>query len=411
MAKIGYRIKTQSKRPSSIYVYVRPKGSKSLERRTGLSIHNSDWSNTKQRAKKRDGFSTNLNTTLNELTVFLEAQINKDVTSGKQFDILWLKKNVDEFFNKPVADNSSYIVDFLTDSIDEINSTNKKNLQPNTIKNYVGFRNLLNEFEVSLNQKIKFENLDKKLFDQFFNWLYKIKKFKPTQIPRVISRLKSLCKEAESYDIKVNKHYSSYKVNLQDDKKIINIINQDEIILLKKYKPSSKSLLNVRNWMLIGLYIGQRLSDLKKITPSDIKLNKDGHMFINIIQKKTNKEITVGVKDNVVKDILTNHFPYPIADQNFNNKMKEVCKEAGIQSNTEGYCLENKRRVLKNGPKYLFLSSHDLRRSFATNHFNKGLPVYLIMYMTGHNRESTFFEYIGQSQSKEILAQNFLDLI
>ena len=63
---------------------------------------------------------------------------------------------------------------------------------------------------------------------------------------------------------------------------------------------------------------------------------------------------------------------------------------------------------MKTGPKWMFISSHDFRRSFATNFFYKGVPVPVLMNITGHKRESTFFEYIGHKFTKDEQAETFL---
>ena len=63
---------------------------------------------------------------------------------------------------------------------------------------------------------------------------------------------------------------------------------------------------------------------------------------------------------------------------------------------------------MKTGPKWMFISSHDLRRSFATNHFYKGVPVPIIMNITGHKRESTFFRIYRSQIHKDEQAETFL---
>ncbi|MGA0317812.1 MAG: tyrosine-type recombinase/integrase [Flavobacteriaceae bacterium] len=86
-------------------------------------------------------------------------------------------------------------------------------------------------------------------------------------------------------------------------------------------------------------------------------------------------------------------FPHPISDQKFNKFMKEVCERAGINQIVKGYKMNPTimRKELVEAPKYELLASHDMRRSFATYHFDKGVSVNLIMKITGHKRESTFY--------------------
>lgn len=58
-------------------------------------------------------------------------------------------------------------------------------------------------------------------------------------------------------------------------------------------------------------------------------------------------------------------------------------------------------------PKYAILTSHDLRRSFATNFYGK-IPTPILMNMTGHRLEATFLSYIGRKDNKDSFADDFM---
>jgi integrase len=45
-------------------------------------------------------------------------------------------------------------------------------------------------------------------------------------------------------------------------------------------------------------------------------------------------------------------------------------------------------------PKCDWITSHTARRSFCTNEFLAGTPVKLIMNISGHKKENTFYKYI-----------------
>ena len=61
--------------------------------------------------------------------------------------------------------------------------------------------------------------------------------------------------------------------------------------------------------MLIGLYVGQRVSDLLDLKPSQLRFIENG-VYIDINQQKTDKYVTVGVVDKEVIQILKQNFPY-----------------------------------------------------------------------------------------------------
>lgn len=97
------------------------------------------------------------------------------------------------------------------------------------------------------------------------------------------------------------------------------------------------------------------------------------------------------------KEIFTEQFKAEIpriCNAEFNKKIKEIAKLAGIiQTIKFSYRKGNKMVELKK-PKWGWITSHTARRSFCTNEFLAGTPVYLSMKISGHKREKDFYKYI-----------------
>ena len=70
-------------------------------------------------------------------------------------------------------------------------------------------------------------------------------------------------------------------------------------------------------------------------------------------------------------------------------------------------CSKTRRKKLGTHPKHSLISSHDLRRSFATNYFGK-IETPILMQITGHSKESTFLSYIGTQVNKDTYADAFM---
>jgi integrase len=47
-------------------------------------------------------------------------------------------------------------------------------------------------------------------------------------------------------------------------------------------------------------------------------------------------------------------------------------------------------------PKWKLITTHTMRRSFATNEYLKGTPIQRIMAATGHKSVKSFFKYIKE---------------
>ena len=116
------------------------------------------------------------------------------------------------------------------------------------------------------------------------------------------------------------------------------------------------------------------------------------------------------------KEILKEGLPYKIATQKFNEKLKILCKQAGIDQPTKGtkaVMLDSEgkeikkdengryptkgiaRKITRTFPKHELITSHVCRRSFATNQYGI-LPTPLIMQITAHSTEKMLQQYIGK---------------
>lgn len=94
----------------------------------------------------------------------------------------------------------------------------------------------------------------------------------------------------------------------------------------------------------------------------------------------------------------------------FNKKIKELCRLAGIDQVIKGNKMSSvtKRVAFGMYPKYELITSHTMRRSFATNYFGK-IETPILMEITGHSRESTFLSYIGENPNKDAVADVFME--
>ena len=159
---------------------------------------------------------------------------------------------------------------------------------------------------------------------------------------------------------------------------------------------------------MIGLCIGQRVSDLLKLSSDNLRKAPTG-LYIDIIQQKTKKPVTVGVVDPLVIKILLHEFPEKTSQVVFNKQIKVLCKMAGIDEVVSGFKNNprTRRKEIVKAPKYEFVTSH-IRRSFATNYFGK-IETPILMEITGHSRESTFLSYIGENPNKDAVADVFME--
>ena len=92
------------------------------------------------------------------------------------------------------------------------------------------------------------------------------------------------------------------------------------------------------------------------------------------------------------------------------NITEKLCRLAGIDQIIEGNKMSSitKKVAFRMYPKYELITSHTIRRSFATNYFGK-IETPILMEITGHSRESTFLSYIGENPNKDAVADVFME--
>jgi len=283
-------------------------------------------------------------------------------------------------------------------------------LREKSKKNYSAFLKAWMAYENHLDKEIYFNDLDKKQVDNFKYWLLEVKKYSINTAGRQFGTLKTIVSEAKKYDIKVHK-YAKYIKGFYKPKEpqTINTLNPEEILRICNLSIDNPSLENARKWMILGLHVGQRVSDLLNIKEKNIRKSKVIGFYIDIIQKKTGHKITIGVANPYAIKIIETGLPYKVHDRLFNKQMRQILELAGITQKVQGYkfCNKTKRRVLGIYKKCDIMASHDLRRSFATNYYGK-IETPIIMRMTGHSRENNFLRYIGASENLDYIADTFI---
>src|SRR5210317_346017 len=198
MPSFSYRIKSKDDKQVSIYISFRPQNSESVFSRTGFTVHPSQWSPSKKRAKPVTAELKNLNNILSELEIFLADRLNEDTNLGMEITNKWLKKQIDRFNNKVPTTDLSYLLNLIDDQIGNLHLKKAKDgsmgLKKNTIKGYKDFREVLVKYEEGIDSKIKINEFGKEEFDGFVKWLSEDKNYAKGEIGRKIKRLKGLLK-------------------------------------------------------------------------------------------------------------------------------------------------------------------------------------------------------------------------
>ena len=303
-----------------------------------------------------------------------------------------------------------YLSEFIANSATRrVNGYGTVGLAHNTIRTYKSLYRIIKEYELEKSQQLFLAGIDKNMAVSFTQFLKIEKQYSDNYCGQLLKLLKIILRDAQKSGFEIHP-YSNYieSFKQKSSDRIIHFLNPAEIKVLKGLERIPSELEDSYKWLLIGLSIGQRVSDLLSLNSSNIRKANNG-LYIDIIQQKTKKAVTIGVADPLVIDLLESEFPKVLSQEAFNKQIKMICKIAGIDEVVRGFKNNPKtrRKEVLSAPKYEFVTSHIMRRSFATNYYGK-IETPLLMNITGHTKESTFLTYIGTHQNKDALADLFM---
>lgn len=432
MATVNFKINQTKKDLTKIYVRLREKGI-DLEIPIGITINKNHWNQNKQEIKNvadADHYRIKTNTILKKLEARIFSRFNDATSVGENITQQWLKDVVSEFQNKPTSTTINaqiYLTDFAETFIEA--SRSRKNLKTGkpikrrTIQDYENVNGKLKRYENLVGQKIKMDAVNIIFHTTYVKHLREKEHLGENAIGGQISIIKQFLRDAEIQEIKVHPAHRSKQFYAPSFKPKDIYFNETDIELIKNHSFIKDSNLdNARDWLIIGLWSGLRVSDLLKITKRDIlKLG-----FIDNSNFKTDIKVKIPIHPDsqAILDKRGGEFPKSLPPQKFNTFIKDVAKEVGFIEIIDGEKMmpvvdkdgneihddEGKKMYRKtNGSfhKYELVSSHICRRSFASNLYGK-IDTLTIMKITGHTTEKQFLDYIKITES--IHAERLADL-
>ncbi|MDB4060134.1 site-specific integrase [Flavobacteriaceae bacterium] len=293
-------------------------------------------------------------------------------------------------------ENSVLFLDYLEYFIS--NSATKRvqgygtvGLAHNTVRTYKSLLRIVKVYEFERSERLYLNSIDKYTAESFTRFLKIEKQYSDNYCGQLLKLLKIILRDAEKSGLEVHP-YSNYieSFKQKSSDRILHVLNPVEIKTLKELQHIPEAYEDSYKWLLIGLCIGQRVSDLLKLTLNDLRKAPTG-LYIDIAQQKTKKAVTVGVADPLVIKLLENKFPKRVSQVVFNKQIKSLCKMAGIKELVSGFKNNPKtrRKEVVSAPKYEFVTSHIMRRSFASNYYGK-IETPLLMNITGHSKREYF---------------------
>lgn len=409
MATVSYFLRNKT---ANTKIQIQLSISRNLKLRTStdLIINSNDWSTDTKFPKQNNPQNKNLSKQLRELSNHILNEYNSDFATGRIFDSFWLKEKINKFFNR-IEENTddTIFLNYLHNFIDFKRSTSS--YTNCTLRKYNNLRDRFIQYQKKKKKTFIINDIGAKTLIDFKNFLIIECNLMETTAVRFIKNLKTVIFDAETNGKQIHHQIRGFSTGTTNTEYKV-FLSFDEIEKIKEVHSLNTDWNIARDWLIAGCYLGQRVSDLLRMTKKMIytKVDSEGNSFrfIEIKQQKTGEKVVIPIH-NEVESILEKYngdFPPVFAnnfDSNavlFNRHIKKVCELAGIYEMITGkvYNETKKKNEIVDTEKYNLVSSHVCRRSFATNFYgNKMFTTPQLMAITGHKTESMFLNYIGKT--------------
>jgi integrase len=402
MATIKFLLQSKSN-PANIYVRLSIDRNNVFKRKSGYVINPKDWSTDTNFPKPNDEDLKKLKTDLKTLGNEIEKKLNKAITVGTEISGNWLQEQIDNIQGKQKKTDVDRLISYIQVYIDNLPfkefPNGKRGVARGTIQKYTTLKNKIQDYEKLNKKKFYVKDVDLKFRNDLLKYFTEVDKLNSNSAGRYIRFLKTVCLDAHLNGYEVNKQLKQIKGFTEKASKIF--LTFDELEKIEKKTFDRSALNNAKDWLIIGCYIGQRVSDLLTLTKENIKF-RNGLELIELTQVKTGKRVSIPLHPKVKELLKKNNgnFPTKLSAQKFNKHLKDLCRIAGITQPTEGAKLDKEtgRKLPGVYPKHELITSHVCRRSFASN-FYGDIPTALLISITSHSSEKQFLEYIGKTQN------------
>ena len=239
---------------------------------------------------------------------------------------------------------------------------------------------------------------------------------KYSTIGHVKANLIAVLNWSSKYGVKLNPSYSEVdipnyipnKISLTPDEIShiyhFKILSEDRYNfrikkVMKMRRNKIKTLEKVRDMFVLSCNLGQRYSDMVRISPENFR-----NGIFSIVQQKTGNKCYVPINSLSIDSRITYaildkycyYAPYSGDINNYNTYLHQLLYYIGEDFLDEVFMDNKINGVITRETKrrYQLISSHSARRSFATINTLRNIPRNKILRATGHSSEKAFVRYI-----------------
>lgn len=207
----------------------------------------------------------------------------------------------------------------------------------------------------------------------------------------IIAKLKTVMSEGFKMKYHTNEEFREFaKPSNETDSVYLTEAELDRIWNLELKDGLEKK---ARDLLFLGCYSGARWEDFSRLTKDNIQGKE-----LRYIQKKTGTRVVLPVSPRIKEVLKRNGGQAPkMCDIVFNRTIKIVCQRAKINNKIEVRVSKGDEYEHTLVPKWKMVSSHTCRRTCCTLLASQGVPLNLIMKVSGHKSLASLQKYLRAS--------------
>ncbi len=310
--------------------------------------------------------------------------------------------------NKLKEDTKGYAVkeqaNNLFEFMDRYIEDNKHTREPGSLNSYRTTKKHIADFQAHTKIEIGFDKMDYNFFQSFQNYLISEKKLNNNTVAKILSTVKTFLNYARKNGIEVSDRYKDFRIK-RETLDVIALTDEEFQSLFDLDLSGNKRLGQVRDVFCFSCATGLRYSDLALLRREHIKGDE-----IKITVKKTKQTLTIPLNtysQAILAKYKKLYKPIPvISNQKMNDYVKELCKEAGIDTPIELVRFQGAKRIAEVFAKYELVSVHTGRKTFATLSLERGMSAEEVMTITGHKDYKSFKRYVKITEQRKKLVMS-----
>ncbi len=376
---------------------------------TGESIHPKEWdfknrhpNNLTGRTSKADTHRT-IKRQLDRYSSLFILVTETYKNTNQELTVEKIRQEFDKEFKRVAIGKNKFY-----EAYDEFMLFKQKNQEWSkaTVKRYNNIKALLEDFEKKKKYKITFNTINQKFYTEFTDFCMVHR----GHINNTFTRNVGLVKTFLFWALKNGHTYKADFIKFKKKPKVITnqiALRKEDLEVLLKTEMTSKKLERVKDVFIFSCVTGMRFGELKYVSKNII----NGKTLLLKEEKGSGKKSREIPLSNIALHILDKYdYTLPlIANQKFNDYIKDAFEEAGYTHNVMKTSTRGKEIIREEMPFYKRVSSHTARRTFITMMKRNGKSDKLIAEISGHNDMKTLNQYyqVSNEDIKDAVNETF----